>query len=93
MTDTTWTEDPSALPYENAETFDNWFTEWFRDACVPSAQGGFESPYSTSSTGAIVSCRQCGALVLHGGWHPVESLNSHRRWHDSLDILLSRKGE
>lgn len=96
MVDTTWKEEAhsSLLPYEREEAFDGWFEEWFRDPSVPSAQGGFEAPYSPTSTGSIVSCRECGALVLHDSeFTPdcVSNLNIHRSWHDKLTALPGRE--
>lgn len=96
MADTTWKEDPSLLPYERAEAFDGWFRGWFRDPSVPSARGGFEDPYSSTSAGSIVSCRECGALVLHDSKSDsgrVSNLNTHRSWHDKLAVFLSQEGK
>lgn len=91
VADTTWNKDRIPPGWDEWYSFNQWLDQWFENALTPSAQGGFEAAEAGEGQ-VIISCRNCGALVVHGGGpHPDEvvHLNAHRHWHDQLDGLLA----
>lgn len=84
MRDTTWGPHLIDEKYGESYSCEIWFDKWFTGRMVPVATGGFEYE-SYSSSHMVSSCRECGALVMHGSVSTEnENLNQHRRWHDSM---------